>query len=148
MRTCVALQEPRGQRAAAVVAFALGSLLCATPEAVAAEPAIRVGPFIQSVLGTEATVLWFSDAQRPGTVRYGLAADKLDRTATSRVRAMPTDARRKAAFAHEAVLTDLPPGRDVYYRVTDPEDPAGVACFRSDPGPSGTVTFICGGDEG
>lgn len=110
-------------------------------------PAIRRGPFIQSVLGDKATVLWFSQSEKPGTVRYGLAAEKLDRLARSTVRAMPDGARRKAAFAHEAQLTGLPAGTDIYYHVTDPTDPRGVARFRSDPGPDGTITFICGGDE-
>jgi plasmid stabilization system protein ParE len=131
---------------AAVMAWLLGALICAG-SAGAAESALRVGPFIQSVLGEKATVLWFGDAGEPGTVRYGLAADRLDRTARSVVRPMPEDARPKVRFAHEAALTGLPAGKDVYYRVTDPEDPRGVARFRSDPGPKGTITFVCGGDE-
>ncbi len=131
---------------AAALACALAIMISAGP-AEAAESAIRAGPFIQSVIGHEATVLWFSDSDVPGTVRYGLAADRLDCTARSSVRPMPADAQPKARLAHEAVLTGLPPGRDVYYHLTDPKDPLGVARFRSDPGPSGTLTFICGGDE-
>ncbi len=132
----------------AIAATAAALLMCAAPATpAAANPGLRLGPFIQSVLGERATVLWFSGEEKPGTVRYGLAADKLDRTASSVVRLMPEEVRAKSTFAHETVLTALPAGRDVYYRLTDPADPLGVACFRSDPGPSGTIQFVCGGDE-
>ena len=120
----------------------------ASEETLAADPAaLRLGPFIQSVLGGKATVLWFSDGDKPGTVKYGLAADKLDRTATSVARAIPPEVKAKGKFAHEALLTDLPAGKDVYYRLTDPADPVGTACFRSDPGAAGTITVIAAGDE-
>lgn len=134
-----------------LMATALAAALLAMPQPMtAAEDApagLRYGPFIQSVLGEKATVLWFGDGDKPGKVRYGLAADKLDRTADSTVRALPKEAGMRAAFAHEAVLTGLPPGSDIHYRLIEPADPRPAGCFRSDPGPRGTIRFICAGDE-
>ena len=101
-------------------------------------------PYLQGGDRDWVTVSWETNVAGFGSVRWGLAPDRLDRRVV---------APEIAGAHHEMTLTNLPPNSTIYYRAeTDPVKgstarvDAPVRSFRSQPLKGETYRFIAYGD--
>jgi hypothetical protein len=101
-------------------------------------------PYLQGGDNDWINVSWETNVAGFGSVRWGLAPDKLDHRVV---------APELAGAHHEVTLTDLPPDTTIYYRAeTDPVKGATarvdamVRSFRSQPVKGETYRFIAYGD--
>jgi MYXO-CTERM domain-containing protein len=82
--------------------------------------AMRVEAYLNAPIGDEVVVRFETTDPRLPTVEWGLAANNLDRKVESTV----------ASGSHELVLTGLPAGQTVFYKVTA-KNSAGVPTYTS-----------------
>ncbi|MCH8332517.1 metallophosphoesterase family protein [Candidatus Sumerlaeota bacterium] len=118
-------------------------------------------PYLQNVQKTSAVIMWESDVEGEGTVRYGRTL-RMERAADARrVQLEPSSLRRRVedefvteihlppdnAFVYEAYLTDLEPGEIVFYQVEHAGGVFGRRHFRTTPLETDRFRFVAYGDN-
>lgn len=118
-------------------AWALSSGGYCIDEFIPGHVAFEVPPYVQQLTETSVLIRWHTDIPTDGTIHWG-ETKTIDRVATG-----------GSGQWHDARLTGLKPATTYHYQVqAGADDQMLIESFRTDAGPTGTVTFGVLGDSG
>lgn len=110
---------------------------------------ITKGPVLLGVYEDRAAVMWETNTQGPGRLRYGKDGnlDKYVESTARQVQYQPKGGGKRTVFIHKVWLDDLEADQDYNYRIACPQTENKIHQFHTTPTETDEVRFIVYGDS-